>query len=1788
MAVGRISGPLLKSNLVRNGVDLAFETDLLYLDVNNSRIGVNMTTPQYALDIDGTVQATNIQTAGTIQVGSLVISNTGIANPGGAINLGSADEVFYQKKLIVDSIEINDNTIRTIDSSANLELDANGTGTIELLANTNVSGNLHATGNITANGNIVLGDANTDSITLNAEIASDIIPDVTNTYNLGSTAKRWDNLFATTVTATNITATSLNVNNINLAQVPGNTVYVSKNGNDSNPGLHQNNPVLTITKALTLASAGDTIHIYPGDYVEVFPMTIPVGVSVKGHSLRTVNISPTAGTNNNDAFLLNGETTVEDLTIKDFFFNSGANEGYAFKFAANIIVTTRSPYVRNVSVITAGSVTSSGDPRGFDQGDAGKGAYLDGAVAHATSKEAGCLFHAVTFITPGVDGLTITNGTRIEWLNSFTYFASKGLYAVDGSTGLKGAGQTAIRVSGLTGSFAAAETFTLKSIDGSTVLGTGTIASKDADGKFYINGKTAGISEATKRTAKNTAAVGNAKLSTTQKKFGSASLLLDGTGDYISMGANDDFGFGTGDFTLECFIRPNTVSGVQTVFDFRAGLSSDITPTLESNGTALTLNVAGVTRITGGTLSANTWHHITVSRFMGTTKLYLDGTKVGSSYIDANNYGASKPLRIGATFGGLTGVNGYIDEVHITKGLARYTSDSGFTVPSAALVGDVNTKFLSHFNGTNLATTFVEDIKVGQTIQFSGGATAEYIDLYDVTDFGGELRSIGSANVYGTYGVYGDGPGVLMYLVAQNFAYIGNGKASSNDKSTVVQANEVTELNSAAIKFTSVDHRGDFRVGDAFFVDQETGQVQFNTANLEVVTTNGLTFQTGSDTTFINGSKIETGDFRITGSTISALTTDMNLSSVSGTIKLLDNTSITGNLDVTGNVTIGGDITIGDADTDGIQFTGDIDSNLIPNTNATFNLGTNTKRWNNIFANNLDLDNIIISGNKIETTISDSDLELDANGTGKIKVLTDLEVSNTLDVTGIATFNSEVRTANDLTVNGNIVQSTGTTTLSGDLVVNNGLTVVGSAAFDNINIVNNTISTTDTNSDLELDASGSGNIIIGAGTDLSVGGDVAISGGLTLSDLTASGNITANSVNVNTLSVAGAFQFENIQIDDNIISTTISNSDLELRANGTGVIRIPANNLVVEQSLSVLGAFTPLNLNVTNTATVTGNLNVTGTTSILGQANFENIQVAGNVLRTTDSNSDLEIDAAGSGVVKVTNSNVVIDNALTVNGTSTLGAVTATTVTAGNIVVNDTMTINGQIDFEDIQINDNIITTTDSNSDLDLRANGTGSIRVPNNNVIITNNLTTSGTAAFNNITTAGAFNTGNATVSGTLSVSGQANFEDIEINDNIITTTQSNSNLELKANGSGTISIPSNNVTITNGVTVLGTSNLANVTTTGTFTAGDVNITGTLTGTGIANFEDIRIDDNVITTTASNSDLELQANGTGNISIPNNDVVITKDLTVIGTVTLNELDSTGKITANTFSTGDILIDDNFITTTQSNSNLELRANGTGKVTTGTFSLSNNILSTSGDMVLSPASGIVQVNSTDSMVLPKGTTAQRNASPITGMTRYNTTTNKFEGYNGSWVELSTSLTDADNDTYITVENTPGANDNIIRFYNSGSLTASLDATKFSTNKLEVDDIEISGSTITTLSTNTDLNLLANGTGSVVIDNFKIKNNTVTNSVTDSNTVFQSTGTGYFKFAGTKGLVIPSGDNSTRPTASSAEVGMTRYNTQAARVEIFNGTNWTSVAGSSGGISYGDAESLALEYVLALG
>ena len=178
------------------------------------------------------------------------------------------------------------------------------------------------------------------------------------------------------------------------------------------------------------------------------------------------------------------------------------------------------------------------------------------------------------------------------------------------------------------------------------------------------------------------------------------------------------------------------------------------------------------------------------------------------------------------------------------------------------------------------------------------------------------------------------------------------------------------------------------------------------------------------------------------------------------------------------------------------------------------------------------------------------------------------------------------------------------------------------------------------------------------------------------------------------------------------------------------------------------------------------------------------------------------------------------------------------------------------------------------------------------------------------------------------------------------------------------------------------------------------------------------------------------------------------------------------------------------------------------------------------------------------------------------------------------------MQDLDGNTNVTAELTPGANDDTIRFNVAGSTIVDITSTRLNAPKVTVDDIVINGSTVSTITADTDLNLDANGTGSVVFDStLSIKDNTITNLTNNGITTFAQSGTGYLKFAGTGGFVMPIGTSAQRPAA--VETGMMRYNTEESRVEVYDGS-WGSVAGAGAGISQGDAENIALELIISLG
>ena len=243
MAIGRISGQLLKSNLLRAGENLAFETDLLYLDVVNSRIGIKTAAPSTDLDVNGHTRSTNLTVDTQLNVGDLHFTGNTITSDSNTINFSAAagEATVYHSRLQIDDLQLQGNTISTTVSNSSIELDPNGSGTVNIIANTNITGNLAVTGNISATGNVVIGgniqigDALTDNIIINASIRSDLVPETDNTYDLGSATYRWRAVYAYNLYTDAINVPALDVGNLmfrdnEITTTTGQDLYIDGNG----------------------------------------------------------------------------------------------------------------------------------------------------------------------------------------------------------------------------------------------------------------------------------------------------------------------------------------------------------------------------------------------------------------------------------------------------------------------------------------------------------------------------------------------------------------------------------------------------------------------------------------------------------------------------------------------------------------------------------------------------------------------------------------------------------------------------------------------------------------------------------------------------------------------------------------------------------------------------------------------------------------------------------------------------------------------------------------------------------------------------------------------------------------------------------------------------------------------------------------------------------------------------------------------------------------------------------------------------------------------------------------------------------------------------------------------------------------------------------------------------------------------------------------------------------------------------------------------------------------------
>jgi len=192
--------------------------------------------------------------------------------------------------------------------------------------------------------------------------------------------------------------------------------------------------------------------------------------------------------------------------------------------------------------------------------------------------------------------------------------------------------------------------------------------------------------------------MGNAHIDTSTSKFGVSSVAFDGTEDCVLVEDSPDWHFGTEDFTIEFWIRLNNILPINSsafIISQSKNSNNEWYLFLQNNAGGYYWNFgvrpSGIAITSPTTIEPNTWYHISLVRDNNTWRIYQDGTQLGEDYINSNSVpDIAADIAIGAFYRGATGLtgclDGNIDEVRISKGVARWTGE--FTPPSVEYGGD--------------------------------------------------------------------------------------------------------------------------------------------------------------------------------------------------------------------------------------------------------------------------------------------------------------------------------------------------------------------------------------------------------------------------------------------------------------------------------------------------------------------------------------------------------------------------------------------------------------------------------------------------------------------------------------------------------------------------------------------------------------------------------------------------------------------------------------------------------------------------------------------------------------------------------------------------------------------------------------------------------------------------------------------------------------------------------------------------------------------------------------------
>ena len=488
----------------------------------------------------------------------------------------------------------------------------------------------------------------------------------------------------------------------------------------------------------------------------------------------------------------------------------------------------------------------------------------------------------------------------------------------------------------------------------------------------------------------------------------------------------------------------------------------------------------------------------------------------------------------------------------------------------------------------------------------------------------------------------------------------------------------------------------------------------------------------------------------ITGNTDIGGTLDVTLTSnfqgdvtVQTNLHVLGNTDIDGDLNVDGNITLGGNITIGDQTLDTVTVVADFTSNLIPDVDSTYDIGETLKRWRTLYADNIDVNDLLINDT--------------------LTVTGDTTIGGTLQVTGATTLNDPLTVNDTANITGNTdiggeLQVTGATTLNDPLTVNDTVDITG----------NLTVPTSDIG-----DLNFAGNTI-----SSDVTGDIVIDPDIY--DIDVSNSIIKNLLDPNNLQDAATKNYVDNAINSNTnlaIAADVGLGSINL-ATETFTVNGTVNEIETDLTDNTITVSLPISMTVPGSLNVTTNLVVTGTTTLNDPLTVND---TANITGNTDIGGALQVTGATT-----LNSNLSVDGDTSLTGTlgvsgatsiaNTLGVLDAVSFDSsldvyGSTTLHSTLAVTGATTLNDpLTVNDTASIT--GNTDIGGALQVTGATTL-NSTLSVTNNATFSSDVTV----------TGNLNVMGTLT---SINTADTTIKDNFITLNDGETNAGVTAGYSG------------------------------------------------------------------------------------------------------------------------------------------------------------------------------------------------------------------------------------------------------------------------------------------------------------------------------------------------------------------------------------------------------------------